>query len=176
MSHLTCQFIYNSAQRETPLPSSGFAIDLAHQPQSAHQLIKLGFSPRKDLPIVLLTDAAGKLRVVGLRLSPEEAELLVHGRAFAQGELMLYSATWCPECRRVKQRLAEAEIPYAEVDLDTDVRAEALVIEHSGGRRVVPTLKFDDRLYVFNPDPSLLARLLDSAPPVPALDGNPGGS
>lgn len=160
MSHLTCQFIYNSAHKPTPLPSSGFAIDLAHDPHSAHKLIKLGFSPRKDLPIVLLTDAADKLRVVGLRLSPEEAELLVRGRTFAMGDLVLYGATWCPECRRVKESLDEAGIPYQEVDLDTDVTAEALVIEHSGGRRVVPTLKFDERLYVFNPDPSLLDRLL----------------
>ncbi len=160
MSHLNCQFIFNSTQKQTPLPSSGFAIDLADDPHSAHKLIKLGFSPRKDLPIVLLTDAAQKLRVVGLRLDPEEAELLVRGRTFAMGDLVLYSATWCPECRRVKEILDEADVPYQEVDLDTDVTAEALVIEHSGGRRVVPTLKFDDRLFVFNPDPSLLARLL----------------
>ncbi len=35
-----------------------------------------------------------------------------------------------------------------------------MVLEKSGGRRVVPTLRFDDRLWAFNPDPPLLRRLL----------------
>ena len=51
----------------------GFITDLARDPSSAHQLIKLGISPRKDLPALLLTDAGGKLRLVGLRMEREEA-------------------------------------------------------------------------------------------------------
>ena len=167
MSNLTCKYIFNSAHDTAQPPSSGYAVDLAADPSAAHQLIKLGISPRKDLPAVLLTDAGDKLRVIGLRLDHDEAEGLVHGRALPTDRLLLYSATWCQNCRRVKKLLAEAGISYDEIDIDTDLKAEAIVLEKSGGRRVVPTLKFDDRMFVFNPDPALLNRLLESvAPPV----------
>lgn len=169
MSTLTCQYIYNSALGDrVSVPSSGFAVDLAENPQAAHQLIKLGISPRKDLPAVLVTDAAGKLRLIGLRLSPEEAELVVRGRWLPGAELVLYHALWCPDCKRVKQTLAEAGLAYDEVDLDTDRTAEALVLAKSGGRRVVPTLRFDQRVFVFNPDHFLLRRLVDSVAAVGA--------
>ncbi len=163
MSHLTCQFIFNSGHDGASPPSSGFAVDLAESPHSAHQLIKLGISPRSDLPAVLLTDAAGKLRVIGLRLSAEEAESVVRGRALPTDRIILYSATWCPDCKKVKRTLDESHLSYQEVDLDTDIEAEALVLERSGGRRVVPTLQFDERLFVFNPEPALLARLIQGA-------------
>lgn len=162
MSHLNCKFVFNSAHQHVDPPSSGFAVDLARDPSSAHQLIKLGISPRKDLPAVLLTDAGGKLRVMGLRLSEQEADELIRGRVPESDRLLMFSATWCQNCRRAKQMLDEAGIAYEEIDLDTDLMAEALVIERSGGRRVVPTLRFDERIFVFNPDPGLLHRLLDS--------------
>ncbi len=60
--------------------------------------------------------------------------------------------------------LEEAEAPFAEIDLDRDRAAEALVLERSGGRRVVPTLRFDDRVWAFNPAPPLLRRLLARRP------------
>jgi len=163
VSNLTCQFIFNSSQLAAEPPSSGFAIDLAEDPHAAHQLIKLGISPRNDLPVVLLTDAGKKLRMVGLRLSHEEAERLVRGRALPTDHILIYSATWCPECREVKRALDDSSLEYDEIDLDTDPAAEALVLEKSGGRRVVPTLKFDDRLFVFNPGPGLLSRLIEGA-------------
>jgi glutaredoxin len=165
VSHLTCKFIFNSAQHDTQPPSTGFAVDLAQDPSAAHQLIKLGISPRKDLPAVLLTDAGGKLRVIGLRLSPEEAEELIRGRALATDRLLLFSATWCQNCRRAKEAMADLGVSYDEIDLDTNLKAEALVLEKSGGRRVVPTLQFDERMFVFNPDPGLLQRLLESVAP-----------
>jgi mycoredoxin len=163
VSHLTCQFIFNSSQQPAQPPSSGFAVDLAKDPHAAHQLIKLGISPRKDLPVVLMTDAAGKLRVIGLRLSVEEAERIVRGKVPPTDRVLMFSASWCPECKSLKKALEETGLAYEEIDLDLDIEAEALVLERSGGRRVVPTLQFDDRLFVFNPDGALLSRILSSA-------------
>ena len=80
--------------------------------------------------------------MIGLRLDPEEAEEVVRGRALPTDRVVLYSATWCPDCRKVKKALDESPLAYCEVDLDTDLKAEALVLEKSGGRRVVPTLEF----------------------------------
>jgi hypothetical protein len=46
------------------------------------------------------------------------------------------------------------------VDIDRDAGAEAMVVQRSGGRRVVPTLRFGERVWAFNPAPPLLRRLL----------------
>jgi glutaredoxin len=161
--NLDCQFFFNSNQHRTVPPASAFTVDLARDPSYAHQLIKLGISPRKDLPAVLLTDAGGKLRLVGLRVDRDEADQLLQGRAFADEELVLYSATWCPDCRRLKDVLARVGVEYREVDLDLDATSEALVLERSGGRRVVPTLRFGDRLFAFNPGPDLVRSLIEES-------------
>jgi mycoredoxin len=166
--NLDCQVYFNSHEQAPPLLSCGEPVDVAADPAAAHQLIKLGISPRHDLPAVLLREPGGKLRVVGLRLSPEEAARLATGAGFPTTQRRVYSSAWCPDCRRAKRVLDEASVGYEEVDIDRDPRAEATVLERSGGRRVVPTLLFDDRLWAFNPDPPLLRRLLGGP------DGRPG--
>ncbi|MEM9292428.1 MAG: glutaredoxin [Acidobacteriota bacterium] len=163
VGHLSSQFIFNSRHGELEPPSFGFAVDLAEDPSAAHQLIKLGVSPRSDLPVVTLTDVGGKLRALGCRLSKEEAEGLIQGRAFPTRHLRFFGATWCPDCRRARRLLEEISFDYEEIDLDTSDRWEALVLERSGGRRVVPTLDFDGRLFVFNPELVLMRSLLESA-------------
>ena len=82
--------------------------------------------------------------------------------------MLVYSSSWCPDCRRAKRVLEEAEAAFSEIDIDQDRGAEALVLERSGGRRVVPTLRFDDRVWAFNPAPPLLRRLLAGGAPRPA--------
>jgi glutaredoxin len=159
--NLDCQVYFNSHEQTAPPVPCGEPVDVAANPAAAHELIKLGISPRHDLPAVLLREPGGKIRVVGLRLSPEEAARLAGGEGFPTSTRRVYSAVWCPDCRRAKRVLEEADARYEEVDIDRDPRAEAAVLERSGGRRVVPTLLFDDRLWAFNPDPPLLRRLLD---------------
>jgi len=138
-------------------------IDVATDPAAAHRLIRLGISPRHDLPAVLLSEPGGKLRVVALRLAAGEVARLCAGEGIPAERLVVYSSAWCPDCRRAKRVLEEASARFEEVDLDHDPSAEAVVLERSGGRRVVPTLLFDDRLWAFNPDPPLLRRLVARA-------------
>ena len=158
--NLDCQIYFNSTDQTPPALPCGEPVDVAADPAAAHQLIKLGISPRHDLPAVLLREPGGKIRVAGLRLSSEEAGRLAAGAGFPPSRRRVYSSAWCPDCRRAKRVLEEAAVGYEEVDIDRDPRAEATVLERSGGRRVVPTLLFDDRLWAFNPDPPLLRRLL----------------
>ena len=56
--------------------------------------------------------------------------------------------------------ILKAAVTFSEVDVDRDPQAEAAILLRSGGRRVVPTLCFGDRLWAFNPDPPLLRKLL----------------
>ncbi len=58
--------------------------------------------------------------------------------------LTVYGALWCPDCRRSKQFLAEHRIPYQWVDIEQDVAARRIVEELNHGRRIIPTIVFDD--------------------------------
>jgi mycoredoxin len=161
MSHLDCHVYYDSTRQAEPPAECGDRIDLAAAPEAAERLARLGLSPEADLPAVLLTEPGGKIRLVGVRLSRDETARLAVGDGLQAGSLVVFSSSWCPDCRRAKRVLEEAETSFAEVDIDHDPAAEAMVLQRSGGRRVVPTLRFDDRVWAFNPPPPLLRRLLN---------------
>ncbi len=161
LSSLDCHIYYHSHRHAAPAPECGHAVDLAAEPEAVERLEKLGISPERDLPAVVLTEPDGKIRIVGVRLTPEETAKLAAGNGIHTGVLVVYSSDWCPDCRRAKRVLEEAEARFDEVNLDGDPGAEAQVLQKSGGRRVVPTLRFDDRVWAFNPAPPLLRRLLN---------------
>lgn len=64
----------------------------------------------------------------------------------------MYSTSWCGYCRRLKRQMADAGIPFEEVDLDEDPSFGQRIIDHTGGYRTVPTLDVGGRLLV---NPSL---------------------
>ena len=72
MSHLDCHVYYDSTRQPAPPAACGDHVDLAADPKAAGLLARLGLSPEADLPAVLLTEPDGKIRVVGVRLTPEE--------------------------------------------------------------------------------------------------------
>jgi mycoredoxin len=158
---LDCQIYYDSTRHAEPPSECGHRIDLAAAPEAAGPLERLGISPVSDLPAVLLSEPDGKIRIVGVRLTLEEVAKLAGGVGIHADSLVIYSSAWCTDCRRAKRVLEEAEAPFDEVNIDQDSGAEALVLARSGGRRVVPTLRFDDRVWAFNPAPPLLRRLLN---------------
>lgn len=162
MSHaLECHIYYDSTRHEPPPADCLGRVDVASDPAAGQRLLNLGLSARHDLPAVLLTEPGGKIRILGLRLTAEETSQLAGGTGLPASRLLVYSSSWCPDCRRAKRVLEEAGAAYEEVDVDQDEQAEAMILERSGGRRVVPTLRFDDRVWAFNPDPPLLRRLLN---------------
>jgi glutaredoxin len=166
---LESRYFFNSLHH--PWPSAtlkGEWIDLARDPSAAHVLLRLGVSPRADLPAVLLAEPNGKLRALGLRLAAWEAERLANGHGIAPPQsVRLYGAGWCPDCKRARRFLEESEVGFEEVNVDESIEAETLVLARSGGRRVIPTLLLDGRVWAFNPDPPLLKSLVLAAPPPP---------
>ncbi len=160
---LRCRLFYDSAHAAVGGAAAGgecVAIDLAGDAGAAEPLRRLGLRVPDDLPVALLAAADGRLKVVGARLTAGEVERLAAGHAWMPAETVVYAASWCGDCRRTKRQLQEAGVRYAEVDIEHDAAAEALVLARSGGRRVVPTLQLDGRLWAFNPEPPLLRRLL----------------
>jgi len=166
MNDSLAAWVYFDSRRQTD-PASGAqpplfakAVDVATDPEAAEHLLRLGISSERDLPALAFAEPGGKVRILGLRLTPEEIARLTAGRGLPAGRLVVYSSSWCPDCRNAKRVLHDADTSFEEVDIDQDPDAEALVLERSGGRRVVPTLRFNDRLWAFNPAPPLLRRLL----------------
>jgi mycoredoxin len=75
-----------------------------------------------------------------------------------QNTLIIYTTTWCGDCRRVKKLLDDHKIGYTEINIDQDPQAAQLVETINGGYRSVPTLVFPDGTTLTEPsNPELLA-------------------
>lgn len=77
-----------------------------------------------------------------------------------QPEITVYGAYWCPDCRRSKQFLGEHQIPYAWIDIEQDPAAEQFVVEKNGGKRIIPTIVFEDGSFLVEPSNAELAAKL----------------
>lgn len=96
--------------------------------------------------------------------------------------ITLYGAHWCPDCRRSKQFLGEHQIPYAWVDIEQDPAAEQYVIAQNGGKRIIPTIVFEDGSFLVEPSNAELAAKLGLKTamdrkhfPVIVVGGGPAG-
>jgi thioredoxin reductase (NADPH) len=74
--------------------------------------------------------------------------------------ITVYGAHWCPDCRRSKQFLGEHQIPYHWVDIEQDPAAEQLVIAKNEGKRIIPTIVFEDGSVLVEPSNAILAAKL----------------
>jgi thioredoxin reductase (NADPH) len=74
--------------------------------------------------------------------------------------LTVYGAPWCPDCRRSKQFLGEMRIPYHWVDIDQDANAARYVQSRNAGKRIIPTIVFEDGSFLAEPSNAELAAKL----------------
>jgi thioredoxin reductase (NADPH) len=74
--------------------------------------------------------------------------------------IIVYGTTWCPDCRRAKQFLAENRIQYAWVDIEQEPAAVAEVERINAGKRIVPTIVFADGVVLVEPSNEELAAQL----------------
>ena len=65
--------------------------------------------------------------------------------------IIMYSTTWCPDCRRAKSFLKDRGIEVREINIEDDSDAEDLVLRVNHGRRKVPTLQVGDRFFACSP-------------------------
>jgi mycoredoxin len=56
--------------------------------------------------------------------------------------ILLYSASWCRDCREAKRFLERHNLPYTEIDIENTPGAAAELIRHVG-KRAIPQLVID---------------------------------
>lgn len=86
-------------------------------------------------------------------------------------DLQVYTATWCPDCRRLDRWLAEHGVAHTKVDLE-QVPGAAAFLEAETGKQAIPFLRINGRRWVrgyhkelptrFDPT-ILLAEILEAA-------------
>ena len=58
--------------------------------------------------------------------------------------LLVYTAAWCRDCREAKRFLEKYNIPYTEIDIETNADAAADVIAQVG-KRAIPQFVIDGK-------------------------------
>jgi len=71
--------------------------------------------------------------------------------------LLVYGASWCPDCRRAKQFLNTHRVPYEWVDLEAEPDRVAEVEARNDGKRIIPTIVFPDGSHLAEPSNDELA-------------------
>lgn len=74
--------------------------------------------------------------------------------------IRMLGTSWCGDCNRAKAFFASHEVPYEWTDIELDEAAAAEVERLNGGRRVVPTILFEDGTVLVEPSDEALARQL----------------
>jgi mycoredoxin len=58
--------------------------------------------------------------------------------------VLVYSATWCRDCREAKRFLDKHQISYSEIDIESTPGAAEEVIQHVG-KRAIPQFVIDGK-------------------------------
>ncbi len=74
--------------------------------------------------------------------------------------ILVYSTTWCADCKRAKKFFGEQRIPYFNIDIESDPEAMAYVERVNNGMRIVPTIIFPDGDVLTEPTNAQLAAKL----------------
>ena len=82
----------------------------------------------------------------------------------AQTKITMYGTPWCADCRRAKQFFVEQRVQYDYVDVDKDPGALRYVQEINDGRRVIPTIVFEDGSILVEPTNAELAQKVGVRP------------
>ena len=77
-----------------------------------------------------------------------------------QVPVTVYGAPWCPDCRRSKKFLSEQLIRFRWVDIDADEEGRKLVEAKNNGKRIIPTIVFEDGFFLVEPSNAELASKL----------------
>ena len=67
---------------------------------------------------------------------------MLYKRLIDRMQLTVYSAAWCPDCREAKRFLAQHNIPYKDIDIETTPAAVDEIVKHTG-KQAIPQFVID---------------------------------
>ena len=71
--------------------------------------------------------------------------------------ILIYSTTWCSDCKRAKKFFGEQRIPYTNIDIEENPEFVEVVEKINDGKRSVPTIVFPDGSILVEPSNAQLA-------------------
>jgi thioredoxin reductase (NADPH) len=77
--------------------------------------------------------------------------------ASSESPIIVYGASWCPDCRRAKQFLASHRVAYDWIDLEEFPEKSTEVEARNSGKRIIPTIVFPDGSFLAEPSNDELA-------------------
>ena len=75
-------------------------------------------------------------------------------------DLTVYGAAWCSDCKRAKKFLGEQRVHYNWVDVEQNAEGLAFVERVNNGKRIIPTIVFEDKSFLVEPSNADLAQKL----------------
>ena len=66
-------------------------------------------------------------------------------KRFSVDKIVIYSADWCPSCVSAKRFLEEKNIPYEEVNIDSQGISRNRLVELTG-RLAIPTIVVNEKV------------------------------
>ncbi len=75
-------------------------------------------------------------------------------------DILIYSTTWCSDCKRAKKFFGEQRIAYVNIDIEENPEHVAVVEKINNGMRIVPTIVFPDGTILSEPSNADLAEKL----------------
>jgi thioredoxin reductase (NADPH) len=75
-------------------------------------------------------------------------------------QILVYGASWCPDCRRAKKFLADQRVPYSWHDIEGDPDGVRVVQDRNDGKNIIPTIVFPDGSHLSEPSNEELAEKL----------------
>ncbi len=82
-----------------------------------------------------------------------------------QQPILMYSTTWCGDCRRAKRIFEARGVHYQEINIERDAAAAARVSRINDGMLSVPTILFPDGTVLVEPSNAELEAKLAAGVP-----------
>lgn len=70
---------------------------------------------------------------------------------------VMFSATWCGHCTRLKQQLKRLDVPFEVIDVDEQPEHLPALAEANNGSWLIPTVRFADGTVMVNPSAAEVA-------------------
>lgn len=75
-------------------------------------------------------------------------------------KILIYGASWCPDCKRSRSFLDSHKITYEYIDIEITPEAANRVEQINNGMRRIPTIVFSDGSVMIEPSNKQLAEKL----------------